>query len=275
MTTRPELFEHEGIFLTHCFADNWENVQKFQARPDDILIATYPKAGTTWISYILDLLYFGSTEQERQTSIPIYMRVPFLESNFHKIPTGVVLANNLPTTPRLIKTHLSFQLVPKSFWEQNCKVVYVARNAKDNVVSCFHFERTNQSQPEPGDWNDCIQNFMDGKRTNMADALPTSPCIIKTHLPVQFVPKFFWEQNCKIVAHNSKDNVVFYFHFDRMEKGQPEPGDWSSFLQRFKEGKKERKKIVACVQFDVMKANPMTNLNDDPTLDSVSQFLRK
>ena len=99
--------------------------------------------------------------------------------------------------------------------------------------------------------------------------LTTSPRIIKTHLPVHFVPKSFWEQNpkvcCKLilnvsmgtytsmlmqhfllillqiiyVARNAKDTAVSYFHFDRMNTAQPEPGDWSSFLQRFIEGKSE------------------------------------
>lgn len=32
----------------------------------------------------------------------------------------------------------------------------------------------------------------------MAENLPTSPRLIKTHFPVQFVPKSFWEQNCKV-----------------------------------------------------------------------------
>lgn len=42
---RPELFDFHGVSMTHYFTDNWENIQNFQARPDDILIATYPKAG--------------------------------------------------------------------------------------------------------------------------------------------------------------------------------------------------------------------------------------
>ncbi len=44
-STRGVLFDFNGVAMTRYFTDNWENVQKFQARPDDILIATYPKAG--------------------------------------------------------------------------------------------------------------------------------------------------------------------------------------------------------------------------------------
>ncbi|XP_067882672.1 cytosolic sulfotransferase 2-like [Heterodontus francisci] len=34
-----------GIPLMESSADNWESVASFQARPDDTIIATYPKAG--------------------------------------------------------------------------------------------------------------------------------------------------------------------------------------------------------------------------------------
>lgn len=43
------------------------------------------------------------------------------------------------------------------------QIVYVARNAKDNVVSYFHFDRMNLIQPEPGDWNTYLHSFMTGK----------------------------------------------------------------------------------------------------------------
>ncbi|TNN30927.1 Cytosolic sulfotransferase 3 [Liparis tanakae] len=117
---RPELFDFHGVSMTHYFTDNWENIQNFQARPDDILIATYPKAGTTWVSYILDLLYFGETE--RQKDVPIYNRVPFLEIFVPSVFSGKDMVDNLATSPRLIKTHFPVQFIPKSFWEQNCRV---------------------------------------------------------------------------------------------------------------------------------------------------------
>ena len=44
--------------------------------------------GTTWGSLILDLLYFGKTSPERQTSIPIYDRVPFLEISIPSMKSG-------------------------------------------------------------------------------------------------------------------------------------------------------------------------------------------
>ena len=43
------------------------------------------------------------------------------------------------------------------------QVVYVARNAKDDAVSYFHFNRMDSVQPEPGDWNSFLQNYMEGK----------------------------------------------------------------------------------------------------------------
>ena len=49
---RPKPFDFHGVSMTNYFTDNWENVQNFKARPDDILIATYPKAGIVKINNI-------------------------------------------------------------------------------------------------------------------------------------------------------------------------------------------------------------------------------
>ncbi|CAM4714350.1 unnamed protein product [Leuciscus chuanchicus] len=251
---RPELFDFEGVSMIHYFTDNWEKVKNFQARPDDILIATYPKAGTTWVSYILDLLYFGKDDQERQTSQPIHMRVPFLESSFQIIPSGTELADNLITSPRLIKTHLPVQLVPKSFWEQNSKIVYVARNAKDNAVSYFHFDRMNMVQPEPGDWNTFLQKFMEGKNV--------------------FGPWYdhvsgWWEKK------QTYSNLLYLFYEDLVEDTGREVERLCSFLG-LSTSVEERENITKGVQFDAMKQNKMTNYSTVPVMDfKISPFMRK
>ncbi|XP_041801421.1 cytosolic sulfotransferase 3-like [Chelmon rostratus] len=254
LPSRPELFDFHGVSMTHYFTDNWKNVQSFQARPDDILIATYPKAGTTWVSYILDLLYFGQTAPERQTSIPIYERVPFLEIMESAVDTGVELANNLPTSPRLIKTHLPIQFVPKSFWEQNCRMIYVARNAKDNMVSYFHFERMDMSQPQPGDWSSYLHRFKEGK--------------------IVFGPWYdhvngWWKKK------QTYSNLHYMFFEDMVEDTGREIEKLCRFLG-LSPSVEEKKQITSGVQFDNMKKNDMTNYSTVPVMDfKISPFMRK
>uniref|UniRef100_A0A8D2IWK9 Sulfotransferase n=1 Tax=Varanus komodoensis TaxID=61221 RepID=A0A8D2IWK9_VARKO len=50
----------------------------FEARPDDLLICTYPNAGTTWMQEIVDMIqHRGDTQQCARA--PIYHRIPFTD----------------------------------------------------------------------------------------------------------------------------------------------------------------------------------------------------
>ncbi|CAN9515475.1 unnamed protein product [Ophioblennius macclurei] len=252
--SRPKLFDFHGVSMVNYFTDNWEAIQNFQARPDDILIATYPKAGTTWVSYILELLYFGQKSPVRQTAVPIYERVPFLELQYPDMDTGTDLADQLTTTPRLIKTHYPIQFVPKSFWEQNCRVIYVARNAKDNLVSFYHFERMTFAQPEPGDWNSYFQRFLEGKMVfgSWYDHV-----------------NGWWKKK----QTHSKFHYMFYE--DLVENTGQEIDKLCSFLG-LSPSAEEKAKVMSDVKFDSMKKNAMTNYSTDPSMDfSISQFMRK
>lgn len=39
------------------------------------------------------------------------------------------------------------------------------------------------------------------------------------------------------MARNAKDNMVSFFHMDRMTLVHPDPGDWNSYFHRFMQGK--------------------------------------
>ncbi|KAM8830035.1 sulfotransferase family 1, cytosolic sulfotransferase 4 isoform 1-T1 [Synchiropus picturatus] len=252
--TRPQLYDFHGVHMTHYFTDNWDKVQSFQARPDDILLATYPKAGTTWVSHILDLMYFGKSNPENFTSTPVYERVPFLEIIVPGLLNGVDLAENLTTTPRLIKTHLPVQMVPKSFWEQKCRIVYVARNAKDCAVSLFHFGRMNKIQPDPGDWNTYLKDFMDGKQI----------------FGSWYDHSINWWEKKKTYP-----NLHYVFYEDLVEDCGREVDNFCSFLGVTLTAE-EKQRVLGGTQFDNMKKNNLTNYSGIEAMDfKVSPFMRK
>uniref|UniRef100_A0A4W6G4R1 Sulfotransferase n=1 Tax=Lates calcarifer TaxID=8187 RepID=A0A4W6G4R1_LATCA len=244
-----ELFDFHGVSMTHYFTENWENIQTFQVRPDDILLATYPKAGTTWVSYILDLLHFGQTAPERQTSIPLYERVPNLEitipwtfSTTHK---GTEMADKLPTSPRMIKTHLPVQFIPKSFWEQNCRTT---------MVSYFHFDRMTMINPEPGDWSSYFHRFMQGKMV---------------------FGSWYDHVNSWWKKKQTYSNLHYMFYEDLVEDTGLEIDKLCCFLG-LSPSVKEKERITGKVHFDDMKRNNMVNSSTFPGMDfKMSSFMRK
>ncbi|XP_067420002.1 sulfotransferase 1C4-like isoform X2 [Emydura macquarii macquarii] len=162
MITRCELVDVQGVPLPTSTADLWDQIWSFQARPDDVLICTYPKAGTTWIQEITDMIQQDGDAQKCSRA-PIYQRIPFLElCPPRPLATGFEEAEAMPP-PRTLKTHLPIKLVPPSFWEQDCKVIYVARNPKDTAVSYYHFQRMNRGLPDPGNWDLYLETFLAGK----------------------------------------------------------------------------------------------------------------
>ncbi|XP_042333093.1 sulfotransferase 1C2-like isoform X2 [Sceloporus undulatus] len=158
---RQKLVEVEGVPLYSKTAENWDSIWNFKAQPDDLIICTYPKSGTTWIQEIVDMIQQGGDPQKCARA-PIEKRIPFLEF-FPPKPRlfGLELAEAMPS-PRLLKTHLPVQLLPPSIWQHNCKIIYLARNIKDCAVSYFHFHLMNTTLPEPGNWDQFLEDFIAG-----------------------------------------------------------------------------------------------------------------
>ncbi len=116
----------------------------FSFRDDDIIIATYAKAGTTWMQQIIaQLLFHGDPNLEVAEMSPwMDLRVPPKEI---KLP--LVEAQ---THRRFVKTHLpvdALRFSPKA------KYIYIGRDGRDVVWSLYnHHANANQI------WYDALNN---------------------------------------------------------------------------------------------------------------------
>ncbi|KAL4617762.1 sulfotransferase 1C1-like [Arapaima gigas] len=251
---RLKLKDVHGVPLLEPIAQSWESISAFCPDPSDLLIATYPKAGTTWTQEIVDLLLHDG-DAEACKRAPTIVRNPFLEIVAPPpVPSGLELLSRM-TPPRVIKTHLPIQLVPGGFWKNKCKVIYTARNAKDNLVSYYHFDRMNLSHPDPGPWDGYVRKFMKGELAwgSWYDHV-----------------KGYWRAK-------EERNILYLFYEDMKENPRREVERIMRYLG-LSVPRGVLEKIVRLTSFEVMKDNPMANYTFIPNIvfdSSVSPFMRK
>ncbi|NXF88031.1 ST2B1 Sulfotransferase, partial [Eubucco bourcierii] len=127
----------------------------FTFRPTDVVIATYPKSGTTWMQEILTLL-FSQGDAVPTKTIPNWERAPWLEQIYFRS------ALRDSATPRLLTTHLPARVLAPSLQHSKAKVIYVARNPKDVAVSFYHFHHLAKFLPDPGSFDTFLTQFLEG-----------------------------------------------------------------------------------------------------------------
>jgi len=93
----------------------------------DVIIATYPKCGTTLMQQIVHGLRTGGDMDFGE----ITEVVPWLETS---LDMGVDVYAPQKARPHAFKSHQSWENVPKG-----AKYIYIMRDPKDVVVSFFHF----------------------------------------------------------------------------------------------------------------------------------------
>nr|XP_006123298.3 amine sulfotransferase-like [Pelodiscus sinensis] len=152
------MFKHKGAYFVQDIttAEYIDSLEDFEIRDSDVFVATFPKSGTVWVQNILSLIYHEG-HRDGTENIDLMDRVPWLEYNLRNVDYV-----NRPS-PRLFATHLLHNLVPSDLRNRTGKVIYVARNPKDVVVSYFHFSNFIVKLETISDFNVFLEKFLAGK----------------------------------------------------------------------------------------------------------------
>ena len=119
----------------------------FRPKPADVLIATFPKCGTTWLQQIVHgLRTRGSMDFDEITLV-----VPWLEL---ALDLGMDPDASQVAEPRAFKSHLSWQEVPKGG-----RYISMIRDPKDVLVSMYHFHEGWRFEPGAITMADYARNF--------------------------------------------------------------------------------------------------------------------
>jgi aryl sulfotransferase len=102
---------------------------EFRFRPDDVVIATYAKAGTTWTQQIVAQLIFGGRE-----GIDVAKLSPWLDMRFPPREEKLALLE-AQEHRRFIKTHLP---VDALVFSPDAKYIYIGRDGRDVVWSFYN-----------------------------------------------------------------------------------------------------------------------------------------
>ncbi len=105
----------------------------FQPRPDDIIVATYPKCGTTWTQRIVDLLVFQSPDPR-----PFGQTSPWLDARIFGPMERDLETLAAQTHRRFVKTHLPYDSLPIY---EGVKMIHVVRDGRDACMSMHNHMR--------------------------------------------------------------------------------------------------------------------------------------
>ncbi|XP_057289892.1 sulfotransferase 1C4-like isoform X2 [Hydractinia symbiolongicarpus] len=122
-----------------------ELIHNMELKKTDILLATYPRSGTTITRRLLLVMMYGADSVLNINDDKMDEMFPFLELHLGGY-VGYDLAMALQDDPlRLLKTHLPIWLAPNL---TKAKKIIVARDVKDTLISCYHFYRNDTSNPK-------------------------------------------------------------------------------------------------------------------------------
>jgi len=141
-----------------------KRIYNMKVTENDIWVVTYPRSGTTWTQEMVwNIVNDLDFEKAKKTDIDdkfFFLDMDWLQSGQHSDAPGIIdKAEKQVGQQRMIKSHLPIGLLPPALLEK-CKVIYVARNPKDVVVSYYHHHKLTKSVDASLQFSDFVKLFM-------------------------------------------------------------------------------------------------------------------
>ena len=132
---KTDLVRYENGFLVRRrLVNHMRILRNFELRDDDIFIMSHPKTGTTWTQELVWMVVNNVNVEKSKNTRRVEKSpniVKLIDENY-----GPQFFERMQGR-RVIKTHQIFDFMPPELCER-AKVIYVARNPKDTVVSFYH-----------------------------------------------------------------------------------------------------------------------------------------
>ncbi|XP_065218897.1 luciferin sulfotransferase-like [Planococcus citri] len=239
---RKNNVKYEGFFFSQTIKNFADAIRKMEIRDDDIWVCTFPKAGTTWTQEMVWCLANG--QDHRAVQKHINQRFPFFEFSTlidfadteFPVPVNSVEDVEKLASPRFIKTHLPFNLLPEKLqnFSTNAKVIHVLRNPRDTLISYYHHYRTGHDYK--GSFSQFAELFLKGL--------------------VYFGP---FPAHLKGYLAHEKNPKILFLKYEEMQK------DLKSVIHKTANfigksiSEREMEKLLDHLSFSSMKQNPAVN----------------
>ncbi|XP_077986208.1 sulfotransferase 1 family member D1-like [Glandiceps talaboti] len=166
---------YEGCYHIESFMDvkaiRERHIDKvWDVRDSDVVVSTFPKSGTTWMTYALMSMYDdlnwkvpGSRRYVELSDINVNLDV--LTGLFHQHVKSIKTSMKDIPSPRLMACHLPPQCYP-NIWkaeEKKCKIINITRNPKDVCVSFYSYIRHMKYAKMELTWEEWVPAFIEGK----------------------------------------------------------------------------------------------------------------
>jgi aryl sulfotransferase len=166
---------------------------RYQPRQDDIVIATYPKCGTTWMQQIVSSLVFQDATPRSLLEIS-----PWIDGRAFGDPEVVHASFNHQTHRRFAKCHLPVDGIPLY---NEMRYIHVARDGRDAAMSLYN------------QWT----GFSDRHRENFDRIGREDPTIGRPFpkFPTDIVEMFrFWLSNSGSSGQTEGGGAVLFFDLE-------------------------------------------------------------